>query len=86
VTDSYKVLIAVAAERELRDLPAKERPRITKRILALSPDPRPPGCKKLSGLDGYRLRVDRYRVLYVVADEARIVTIYEIGHRREVYW
>jgi len=85
VTASYKVLITAGAEHELRGLPAAERSRVTKRILALQHDPRPPGCKKLSGIEGYRLRVGRYRVLYVIADEARAVTIYEIGHRREVY-
>lgn len=85
MTDSYKVLIAAAAERELRSLPKADRARITKRILALSGNPRPAGCNKLTGLEGYRLRVGRYRVLYVVADETRTATIYAIGHRREVY-
>ena len=85
MTDSYEVLITSGAERELRSLPAVERGRVTAKITALKENPRPPGCKKLSGMEGYRLRVGRYRVLYVVGDGLRRVTIYEIGHRREVY-
>lgn len=85
MTDSYRVRIAQAAERELRGLPKMDRARITKRILALSGDPRPAGCSKPTGLEGYRLRVGRYRILYVVADEERSVTVYAIGHRREIY-
>ncbi len=82
---SYRVLVTAGAERELRNLPERERRRVTAGMLALADNPRPPGCQKLSGMEGYRLRVGRYRILYVVDDAPRTVTIYEIGHRREVY-
>ncbi|MFN8455653.1 MAG: type II toxin-antitoxin system RelE/ParE family toxin [Anaerolineae bacterium] len=34
---------------------------------------------------GYSLRVGVYRILYEIDDAARVVTIYRVKHRREVY-
>lgn len=82
---SYRIQIKRSAERELRDIPKKDLKRITKRIGALSNDPRPPGCEKLTGQERYRVRQGDYRVVYSVDDDTRTVTIVKIGHRREVY-
>jgi mRNA interferase RelE/StbE len=54
-------------------------------LLALEDNPRPAGAKKLHGEDSYRLRVGDYRVLYTIDDQSRVVTVYAVGHRREVY-
>jgi mRNA interferase RelE/StbE len=52
----------------------------------LAPDPRPSGCEKLAGVDDlFRIRVGDYRIVYRVQDQALIVLIVKIGHRREVY-
>jgi mRNA interferase RelE/StbE len=52
----------------------------------LAADPRPSGCKKLTGnTDYYRMRVGDYRVLYEVRDRDVLVLVIKIGHRREVY-
>lgn len=41
---------------------------------------------KLSGAsDIWRLRVGDYRVLYQVRDEALLVLVVRVGHRRDVY-
>jgi len=76
-------------ERAVKEL-TRVRPEIGKRLLqsveSLSSDPRPRQSHKLSGSENsYRLRVGDYRVLYQVDDEAMLVTIFKIGHRREVY-
>jgi len=34
---------------------------------------------------GYRIRQGNYRILYTVNDEAHQISVYRIGHRREVY-
>ena len=47
--------------------------------------PRPMGAEKLSGHDLYRVRQGDYRILFNVDDEARVVDVFKIGHRREVY-
>ena len=81
----YKVRIVHAAEKEMDNLPRAIHARISRRILSLEDNPRPRGVKKLSGREEYRLRVGDYRVLYTVDDTDSMVTIFAIGHRREVY-
>ncbi|MDO9130000.1 MAG: type II toxin-antitoxin system RelE/ParE family toxin [Anaerolineales bacterium] len=81
----YQVIIKRPAEKELDTLPENVRRRIVARLLMLEENPRPSGFKKLRGEEAFRLRVGDYRVLYTIDDRARIVTIYAVGHRREVY-
>ncbi|WP_199249474.1 type II toxin-antitoxin system RelE/ParE family toxin [[Phormidium] sp. ETS-05] len=33
----------------------------------------------------FKLRVGDYRVIYAVDDDLKVITIYQIGHRREIY-
>ena len=59
--------------------------RIDAAILALAETPRPPGCTKLTNQEAWRIRVGDYRIVYEIRDTALVVTVIEIGHRREVY-
>ncbi len=81
----YEVRILHPAEKEMDKLPAAIHAHISEGILSLEDNPRPRGTKKLSGREEYRLRVGNYRILYTVSDKDRVVTIFAIGHRREVY-
>jgi mRNA interferase RelE/StbE len=55
-------------------------------IRSLADDPRPPGCKRLSGHDAlYRIRVGDWRIIYAIEDDKLIVLIVEIGPRGRVY-
>jgi len=55
-------------------------------VSALSKNPRPFGCRKLSGSENdWRIRVGDYRVIYEIADANRIVRINRVRHRKEVY-
>ena len=82
---AYTILVKRSAEKELDAFPTPTRERIAERLLALEGNPRPFGVKKLRGQAGYRLRVGDYRILFTMDDPARSVTIYAIGHRRQVY-
>ena len=82
---SYDLRIKPSAVKELKALQETERRRVVDRIQALAEDPRPRGCEKLTGGSRYRVRQGSHRVLYEVHDEARIVTVVKIGHRRDVY-
>ena len=84
---SYKVLIRKSAAKELEAIAGKkDRERITRRILALADDPRPPGVEKLSGTsEKYRVRQGDFRILYEIEDDVLIVTVVSIGDRKEVY-
>jgi mRNA interferase RelE/StbE len=48
--------------------------RICSALALLEENPMPAGIKKLSGRNGYRLRVGNYRILYNVRDEKIIIT------------
>ena len=82
----YSLEIKQSAQKELDALDDVVFTRIDRRILALADNPRPAGCKKLRGYkDLWRLRVGDWRVLYIVEDVAKLVTVTRIAHRREVY-
>jgi len=82
---SYRLLIKPSAAKELEGLPTKDRKRVVARMRGLSAQPRPPGCEKLTGHDLFRVRQGDYRVLYEVEDTDLVVTVFKIGHRRDVY-
>ena len=81
----YTVRLKRSAEQELRRLPRDNIPRILSRMQQLASQPRPPGCKKLTGEEEYRVRQGDFRILYTVDDQQRLVEVVKIAHRREVY-
>jgi len=84
--ERYRVLIKLSAKKEILGISTKkDRRRLVHRIEALSEDPRPHGCEKLSGYDRYRLRQGQYRILYQVFDDEAVVSVVKVGHRRDVY-
>lgn len=82
----YEILLARQAERDLRRLPAEIFRRVVRDLKELTQNPRPPGCRKLTGSpNDYRVRVGDYRILYEINDEDRKVQVLRVGHRRDVY-
>jgi mRNA interferase RelE/StbE len=82
----YQLKIKRSAEQDLRRLPRPLFRRINQRILALREEPRPPGVRKLKGnIEGWRVRVGDYRIVFQIDDTAQTVTIIRVRHRREVY-
>ena len=82
----YALFIRRSAERDLRKLSQVILWRVNEKILALRHNPRPPGVRKLVGaLEGWRIRMGDYRILYQIDDDAQTVTIVRVKHRREVY-
>jgi len=58
---------------------------IIEAIDALAENPRPHGYKKLTGRNGYRIRVGTYRILYDIFDNTLIVEIVNVGSRGGIY-
>jgi len=82
----YEILVETHAERDLRRLEADVFRRVVDGIRALAENPRPPGCRKITGSENdWRIRVGRYRVIYEIDDAARQVRIMRVRHRREAY-
>lgn len=82
---AFVVEFSSRATRAFLKLPPETQRRIAPKIDALVDDPRPPGCEKLSGLGGYRIRVGDYRIVYEIEDATEIITVAAIGHRRDIY-
>ena len=83
---SYQVEIAPAAARDFKRLPPEVIRKVDPVIVELEQTPRPHGCTKLEGSeDEYRVRVGDYRILHVIDDKARLVTIAHVRHRRDAY-
>jgi mRNA interferase RelE/StbE len=83
----YSIVIKKEALKELKIFPNAVVARITTAIQSLSEDPRPTGCLKLKGSKEslWRIRVGDYRIVYHIDDEIRIVSIRNIGDRKNVY-
>ncbi len=84
--DRYLVEVKPSAQKELESLPDHVLTRVVLRMESLGHDPKPLGCKKLKGYkDQWRIRVGDWRILYIVDDMAKLVSITRIAHRREAY-
>lgn len=71
-----------SARKELDALDDALFARMDRKILALAGKPRPAGCKKLHGFtDHWRIRAGDYRVVYIVDDTKRLVSITRVAHR-----
>jgi mRNA interferase RelE/StbE len=81
----YEVFILRRAQKELAHLPKQYYPRIRDFIAALAFNPRPSGCKKLTGREGWRIRSGDYRVIYEIDDGLKRVTILNVGDRKDIY-
>ncbi|HBB98076.1 MAG TPA: plasmid stabilization protein [Blastocatellia bacterium] len=82
----YRVFLERAAERDLKKLSVRLHDRVIAAIQGLAKNPRPSGCRKLTGADNdWRIRVGDYGVVYEIADTIRVVRINRVRHRREVY-
>lgn len=69
----------------IRHLPPELKRGIKQALRSLSADPfaGTPLIGELSGL--WRIKVKRFRIVYEVDRKSRLIRIFAIGHRREVY-
>lgn len=80
----YKLVISKQVrKKDVPKIPSKYRPSIIAAMESLRKDPRLPQAKKLTNREEYRLRQGDYRILYVIADEVRIVEVRRVKHRHE---
>lgn len=84
--DSYSIELTKSAEKELRRIDGRYIPGIFSAVEDLAKEPRPAGCKKLSGsVHTYRIRIGTYRVIYDIQESRLLVLVIKIGHRKDVY-
>ena len=81
----YKIYFKKSVWKDFQTIPKKDLKNILETIESLSKDPRPSGCRKLSGQEKYRIRKGQYRIIYSIQDDEISVWIVKVGHRKDIY-
>jgi len=83
---SYAIEWLRSARKELDALPVRSAVRIGEAVGRLAQNPRPSGCKKLTGHKAlWRIRIGSYRVIYYIGDAIRLVRIEKVSDRKDAY-
>ena len=87
MSGGFKVEYSKAARRRLRRLPNSVTRTIVAKINGVARDPSAANnnVSRLTGVDGYRLRVGNWRVLYTLDTESNLLTVAAILPRGEAY-
>jgi mRNA interferase RelE/StbE len=82
---AYRPDIPLHVAELIRHLPSDVKRSIKQALRFLSADPfsGAPLMRELSGL--WKFKVRRFRIIYELDRKARIIRIFAVGHRREVY-
>lgn len=89
----YDLRVDTQTVKGLAQLDAKRFRQVVTRILELGQDPRPHDSEGLRGYrdpevpgrKGFRVDQGEYRILYTVDEARRVVTVFRVGHRSDVY-
>jgi mRNA interferase RelE/StbE len=81
----YKVEVRRRVQRRLDKLPQSDYQKVISAIQDLMHTPRPRGIEKVKSTGLWRIRQGGYRIIYAIDDDAHLVTIVRVGHRREIY-
>lgn len=81
----YELLFKKKAIKALAKINDPYYSNIIQAIEKLAKNPRPVGCKKLTGRPGYRIRVGTYRIIYDIFDTNLIVEVVNLGSRSSIY-
>ena len=76
----YQIEVARLARKQLLQLPERAKLVISAAIDALARYPRPSGVKKLSGIDGYSIRVGDYRIHYLTFDKVLLLEVIRVAN------
>lgn len=81
----YSIEITRKAQKALSRIPDDYQDRIISTIHGLADEPFPPGTKKLSGREAWRIRVGVYRIIYEVHQDVLSILVVLVGHRNDIY-
>ena len=72
--------------KDLDLIPSKDITRLQIIFENLKSEPRRPGVQKLKGTSNqYRIRQGDYRVIFLIDDQEKVITILAVRHRKGVY-
>ena len=82
----YRIEFKRSAARVLRKLPKPDCRRIRDKIDSFAENLPDPATTKMKGDNPFhRVRVGDYRIIYEINEDALLILVLKIGHRKEVY-
>jgi len=82
----YRIEIKKKAQKVLFKIPANQRNLINRKIKAYAANPNAgQNVIKMSGVDGYRMRIGDWRVIFEKRDDILLILILDIGSRGGIY-
>ena len=83
----YQLKLEKKAVKVLAKMPRKDAERMLAELdkLTENPDRQDIDVISLTNRPGYRLKVGSYRALYERADTIRLIAVFKIGHRKNIY-
>ena len=82
----YTITFARTARKELESLDKKVINKLFPKVENLSVNPRPDGCRKLTGNKHlWRIRVGNFRIVYSINDDKNLVDIIAVRDRKDAY-
>ena len=81
----YTLIYSSAALKQLEKLDKPLQERILSTLERLRIRPESCNIKKLIGMEGYRLRVGNYRIIFDMEKDKLLILILKIGHRKQIY-
>ncbi len=89
----YDLRVNKQVLKDVAHLDAKIFRQVVTRVLELGQHPRPHDSEELkgyrdptvSGRKGFRVDQGEYRILYTVDDARKVIIVFRVAHRREVY-
>ena len=83
----FEVRVARKAKKKLAGIEIRYQDLIVSKLKDLATDPQPPGCTKVMNTvpQAWRIRSGKYRVLYSIDENERIVLIHDIDLRDRIY-
>lgn len=83
----YKIILSPRAIKDIKKLTSPIRKGIDRTFLKLKENPRISNFKLLqdSKLADFRVRVGDHRILYDVYEKEKVIYVFRIGHRKDIY-
>jgi len=82
----YEVWLEKSAERDIKKLPAQIFTTIIRKIKLLATNPKPSGCRKITGSkNDWRIRIGVYRIIYEIDEKNMAVRVMRVKHRKDAY-
>jgi len=83
---NYHVEVKRSAAKALKKIPKADQKRIADKIDSLADDLPNPDTTKMQGNNPFhRIRVGEYRIIYEIQEDALLILVVKIGHRKDIY-